>query len=201
MRKRPPLFLLKDLIAPIGVCAVTAALCVWGAVSVQEIAGRWISAATGLVFLSGIPAWYIARSLRQKPTFKTTHGLRVIHGKRTKPSKKDIETWTESTIAFWKQASFKHLEGDGLNEVQLRAAADGLTVFFHDRENVSPVRRALRGYSKGSMFAVGLTDKSVDSLFSHELSHQILYWSGVGSGLSGMEQDHHELFDKMNLGA
>lgn len=216
MTKSSFVFKPLDLIAPWAICCGSAGLCIWAIASGEgELVGKIIAGVVGLVFLLGIPAWYLVRGRARKPDFVTMHGVNVVLGQKHKPSKGEIEAWTGEVINHWCKASW-HRGGSrvSLAALQVKKAVDGVTVFFLDKEKIGVMGRWVRGYSMGKDIVIGMKAVTFDSkemykddlffdigyskrLYRHELSHPILLYNGEPWD----EARHHAVFKQTNLGA
>jgi len=195
------LFQPLDLLAPIGICAGAFTLCLIAAITASG-PGRWVSAATGAVFLLGIPAWYWIRCKATKIDFITKHNISIVLGKlNNKQGKATIEQWTEELISFWISVSLIRDDRPVVPSMaEVTKSISGLTGLFLDQERLGTLGRTVRGYSWGSMFAVGMLPNDpgyVKSIFRHEVSHHVLDKCGWPMN----EAAHHVMFQKVGLGA
>lgn len=176
------LFRPLDLLLPIGSCAISIALCVWGAIVSDSWLPRSICIMTAIVFAFGVVAWYWVRFDASRYDFITVHGLRVRLGKQNRPAQVEIEQWTETTLVFWGQ----HL----LSAEVLKRARQMLRnrmVVFCDQPTITSFGRLVYGYATFDTAVVG--NVSVRQLFRHELSHWILFeYTGIWS-----EDEHHRI--------
>jgi len=203
-----------DLLAPWGVCLLSAGLCLWGMLAGKPmgnesvIVPQLIMAAVGLIFLAFIPLWYYVRS-RLRRFHYITNGVYVVQGQKNKPAEDMVSDWINWVLTHWVG---KEIEVAGL-PLKLTAndvmnALQGVTLFFLDEEKLSVWGRFVRGYSWGKDVVVGwradqieqqgTTDWSyVERLTRHELSHPILGFNGVGWN----EKLHHKIFQATKLGS
>lgn len=185
------MFTWLDLIAPIGVCLGSAALCLWAAIkgkAKDRKVAVAISIATGVLFLAGIPAWYIVRGQMLKPDYTTSYGLDVVQGKLNKCEEPWVNEHTKWLIDFWS----KHYDPAKVNE-----SVKGKLLVCLDEEKLTVWGRFVRGYSQGKFSVIGWNGKLTysESLLKHELSHQI-----VMPFVPYSEEGHHQLFKEKKLG-
>ena len=192
-----------DILAPWLVCLLSAGLCTWGAVAAIDVPAKIVSAVTGLVFVLGIPVFYIVRGRRRTPNFET-RGMGVVWGTRNKPSKELVEMWVRGLIDFWlgKNVMRTHAPDSAVTITQsmVDRALEGLLVIRYDADHFSFWGRMVRGYASGKTIGIGFKGEDMTytaSLFKHEVSHQILDVAGV----LWDETRHHNVFLKTGLGA
>jgi hypothetical protein len=197
-----------DLVAPWGICLLAVGLCIWGLVAGTPVEGgskvpmRIVLSLTAAVFAAGIPLWYWFRAIKRKFHYVTKHGIYVVMGKVNKPSKLEVEEWTDEVVEFWTDLEFESGAKKGprkLSKEEVENALQGLTIFFHDKEALSVLGRLVRGYSWGREIAIGYRpDKPyIRSLVRHEESHPVLGENGEGWD----EAYHHQTFTAVKLGA
>lgn len=191
-----------DIVAPWLICLASAGLCTWGAV-VAHGPGRWVSTATGLVFLLGILAFYLVRGRKRMPDFEVC-GLGIVWGARNKPSKELVALWVRDLTTFWlgKSITLSHAELSARTITQsiVDKALTGMTVICYDADHFSFWGRQVCGYTFGRDVAIGFKGEDMNytaSLFRHEVSHQILDAAGV----LWDEARHHRIFQDVGLGA
>lgn len=193
-----------DLIAPWLICLASAGLCAWGAV-VATGPGRWVSAATGVVFLLGIVAFYVIRYGYRLPDFVTAEGVAIVWGHQNKPSKELVEMWIKGLKDFWTSKVVQPVHEPISAQLTvtpwaIERALKDLTVICYDADHFSFWGRMVTGYAYGKDIGIGF--KGVDmnytaSLFRHEVSHHILDAVGV----IWDEERHHRVFKDVGLGA
>jgi len=181
------MFQLLDLVAPIGIAAVSVFLCAWALTKAETSGARAACILCGIVFTSSIPAWYIVRYRARKADYVSTHRLRVRQGKLNRCERPVVEAWTEELIDLWAS----HCQGAA------KAIRDKLLVCV-DQEKLSAAGRWVRGYSVGYAAVVGWDGKLeyTKSLFRHEMSHII---ASEACGLPWNEKVHHEKFKEVGL--
>jgi len=189
-----------DLIIPIGVGLGAAALCVLGFLKAQDTAARFVCSTTGFFFLLGIPAWYFVRSVKRKYHLQL-RGAYLVFGKLNHPGHADVEQWIDGLEEHWYRVTWASGgKSKRAPDGAVSKALDGLTVFFLDEEKLSIMGRLVRGYAWGRDCVLGYRSKDpryTESLFRHEVSHQIL----AQSGESWNEKRHHAIFQITQLGA
>lgn len=185
---------LLDLIIPWGLSIGAAIGCIVALVKGVPLgnsptAGRVIAVATGLVFLGFIPLWYWIRGRNWKVSFVLENGLQIVLGKRNRPSKSDLSTWSYEVFQIWIE--------DYLPSEVNTSVKDKYAVFL-DKEKISVWDRLVRGYSTKTQIVCGIKDDAADfedgkgyvkGIFKHELSHQIL----DACGEPWDEEKHHQL--------
>lgn len=208
MAPAPKLFKPIDLIAPIGVCLISVALCIWGAVVALDIAAKCVSIATGVVFAAGPVVWYWMRRDYIRHDFQTIHGLFVRCGKENRPSKEHVEKWTDELLRFWPTTELAKVYP--LSGPDVARAVDGVWAIFYDEEKLL-VRRPggamgfVYGYARpteiGIRRAPTIAGRPIDeaatrALFRHELSHVVVEKQVRITG----EAEHHKIFQDVKLG-
>lgn len=207
--ERKFVFTWLDLLAPWAICLGSAALCAWAAFkgtpmgTENILIPRIISILVGVLFLSGIPLWYLVRSKVRKATYFTKDGVAVVLGKYNRPAKEDVESWSDSVSEHWQKAEWSHgdppIKGP-VKKTQVDLAFQQLTCFCFDKEKLSIWGRIVRGWSLGKDIGIGYQQgkpEYTQSLYRHEASHSILDqtslpWDG---------EVHHNLFKETGLGA
>lgn len=198
-----------DLIAPWAICCGSAGLCFYTALRGDaELVGKIIAVVVGLVFVAGIPIWYLVRGRARKADYVTMDGVNVVLGKKHKLPKGEVETWTAAVIAHWCTVEW----GRGgstvsLSKPQVLQAVLGVTAFFLDKEKIGVMGRWVRGYAQGKDIVIGMKpDASLGfefdfsyshKLYRHELSHPVLLYNGEPWD----EARHHAVFKTTNLKA
>lgn len=182
------MFTWLDLVAPIGICCLAAFLCYLGFRKSKKIPPKLVCAITGGFFLAFIPLWYVVRDQKIEPDYTSGYGLEVVQGVKNKCEKKQIDEWSKWLIDLW----------SGHYDVTcVRTSLKGKLVVCVDEEKLSVLGRAVRGYSHGRFSVVGWNGKIsyAESLFKHEVSHQI-----IGSCVMPFhEEEHHKLFKEKGL--
>lgn len=183
------MFTLLDLVAPIGICSVAAALCIWGAIKALQKHAKLVCIATALLFLAGIPAWYCIRASAIDPDYVTADGIEVVKGEVNTCPKAAIEQWSAWLIGFWSA----HYD-----PAEIRDALRGKLLICYDEEAMSVLGRMVRGVTHGRVSAIGRREgdpEYTESLFYHEISHQI-----VNRFIPYSEEEHHAFFQAVGLG-
>jgi hypothetical protein len=183
------MFTWLDLIAPIGTAVVAAVLCTLGVIKAKKLPPKIISAATGIVFLASIPAWYLIRSSGLKPDYTTSSGVEVKNGKHDQCSKDKVEANIKWLSTFWS----KHY-------TSFNQPLKGVLLVCLDEEKLTTFGRLVRGYSFGKYAVVGWNGKQsyTDSLVKHELSHFLV--GRVDTKRPFDEAVHHAYFKEVKLG-
>lgn len=207
--ERKFVFTWLDLLAPWGVCLVSASLCAWAAIGGKTMGmenpliPKIISWVVAAVFLAGIPLWYIARSKLRKADYFTKDGVAVVLGKLNRIAKEDIEKWSYGVRVHWEKAMWFH-KGTGVRgpvtPPQISTAFSTLTCFCYDSQKLTILGRLVRGWCTGKDIGVGYHEGRpayTQSLYRHEASHAIL----DQTALPWDETVHHQVFKDTELGA
>lgn len=206
------LFRPLDILFPISVLVLIAGACfliAWFAKT--DLAGRLVTAAAGVTALGFIALFYWTRYAKTQHDYKTSHGVYIVLGKKNRPSQKDVEQWTESTIIHWSTCNIQKPNGELLTREDVLEAVKNLRCFFNDAYIVTRFYAWLRGiprevralgYAYNDKLVVGYTkdlDKHEWQVYRHELSHPILTLNGFPPGHLG--DKHHVIFKQTKLGA
>jgi hypothetical protein len=197
MQKGNFIFHPLDLIFPIGIGILISLLCIWGIITTTILSAKVVMTITTIIFIAGIPLWYIARGRAKKEDYTTEHGIKVILGEKNRPSKEEIELWTKDTISFWSNKGFSFLGATlMIPESKMRIVLSSLWIIFVDQEQISFAGKWVRGYVDGNTIVI--TNMYIESLVKHELSHPILE---ILLPPDAWGNNHHEIFAQLNLGA
>jgi len=123
------------------------------------------------------------------PDYVTRHDVSVYLGQENRPTIKQVEAWTQSTINFWKE-KFPCLYG---------CLTPGTDVFFEDTQELFIHYQGeliqVLGASNGGTIWIGNFPDYLDSLFAHEYSHTIFF--ACFPSIPGPE--HHDYFGELGF--
>lgn len=204
-----------DLVFPILPSVVSMGLCVYASF-LSEGPGRWISIATGIAFLSlGTLGYYWARYAYTHADYITEHGVYVVLGKINRPSKQEVENYTNKCIDFWTTKSLQKQDDPVVIEREkVLEAIKNVRCFFYDKKIVGWAYKMIRGIQTKIKFAgvaynnvqivvsywPDVPQHGVPGIFRHEMSHVILGLNGYPAG-ENFGDGHHRIFSRVGLGA